>query len=448
MWTQSLKFSLRSLGRELVRNIWGRVFVYPALARNERSAEALARYVARRAARAGVTLDGDPLTLPRLASAQAADPPLLTKQDVRQHPQRLLRPRRFGSLIRTTIKTSGTSGTPLTIVQSLGNMVREEGFVYRQLRWIGWRPGQRRAWIRGDIVCADQPADRRYWCRDWVGNMLMMSSYHLSKDTIGAYIDALEAFEPVVIHAYPSSIAALAAWLNAHGRRYAGTALRGVMTSSETMEPAVRAAVEQAFGVRVFDWYGQSERVAAIGNCEHGSYHVLTDYSGVALLGTDRPDAWELVGTSLNNLAMPLIHYRTGDTVVIIDEGAERACPCGRVFPTIKSVLGRQEQVITLPDGRMIGRLDRIFQGHDRHLVEGQVAYRGNGRFVLRVVAADGWSDADAAAMVDKFLLRVPGVDVTVEQVTAIPRGRNGKFSFVVVEEEGELCAPREIHDV
>jgi phenylacetate-CoA ligase len=386
------------------------------------------------------SLDGDPFSLPRLAPGG----PLLTKQELRQHPERLLRPRRFGSLVRTTIKTSGTSGTPLTIVQSIGNMVREEGFVYRQLRWIGWRHGQPRAWIRGDIVCADHPRDGRYWCRDWVGNMLMMSSYHLSNDTIGAYIDALEAFAPVVIHAYPSSIAALAAWLNARGRRYAGKALLGVMTSSETMEPEVRAAVEQAFGVRVFDWYGQSERVAAIGTCEHGSYHVLTDYSGVALLETDKADAWELVGTSLNNLAMPLLRYRTGDTVI----PGDGPCPCGRVFPTIKTVLGRQEKVITLPDGRMIGRLDRIFQGHDRHLVEGQVSYRGNGRFVLRVVATEGWSEADSRAMIEKFLLRVPGVEVTVEQVAAIPRGPRGKFEFVVVEEEGELCAPREIHDV
>jgi phenylacetate-CoA ligase len=449
-WTRSLKFSLRSLGRELVRNIWGRTFVYPALAANERSRENLARYVARRAAKVGVPLDGDPFSLPRLAPGT----PLLTKQDVRQHPERLLRPRGIGSLIRTTIKTSGTSGTPLTIVQSLGNMVREEGFVYRQLRWIGWRPMQRRAWIRGDIVCPDHPRDGRYWCRDWVGNMLMMSSYHLSDSTIGAYVDALEAFEPVVIHAYPSSIAALAAWLNARGRRYGGRKLRGVMTSSETMEPEVRAAVEQAFGVRVFDWYGQSERVAAIGSCEHGSYHVMTDYGGVALLKTeelsDKPDRlgepvpWELVGTSLNNLAMPLVHYRTGDTVI----PDAQPCPCGRVFPTIKTVLGRQEKVITLPDGRMIGRLDRIFQGHDRHLVEGQVSYRGNGRFLLRVVATEGWSEADERAMIAKFLLRVPGVEVSVQKVEAIPRGRNGKFAFVVVEEEGELCAPREIHDV
>jgi len=76
------------------------------------------------------------------------------------------------------------------------------------------------------------------------------------------------------------------------------------------------------------------------------------------------------------------------------------------------------------------------------------VSYRGNGRFLLRVVTTEGWSEQDAQAMVAKFLLRVPGVEVTVEKVDAIPRGRNGKFAFVVVEEESELCARREIHDV
>jgi phenylacetate-CoA ligase len=429
-WIYSLKCSLRSLARELVRNFWGRHFVYPALAANERSHAALADFVARRARKLGVALDADPSTLARLAPGA----PMLDKAGLRRDPERLVRPRGPGSWIRTTIKTSGTSGSPLTIVQSLGNLVREEGFVYRQLRWIGYRHGQRRAWIRGDIVCADQPADGKYWCRDWVGNMLMMSSYHLSNDTIGRYIDALEAFDPVLIHAYPSSIAALAAWLNGAGRRYSGRALLGVMTSSETLEPDVRAAVERAFGVAVFDWYGQAERVAAIGTCERGSYHVLTDYSGVALLPSGGEGACELVGTTLNNAAMPLQHYRTGDTVV---PGAE-PCACGRVFPTVKAIIGRQEKIVTLPDGRIIARLDRIFQGHDRHLVEGQVLYRGNAEFVLRVVTTDGFSDADERALQEKFLLRVPGVHVKVERVAAIPRGPNGKFEFIAIAGAGE----------
>ncbi|WP_229482861.1 phenylacetate--CoA ligase family protein [Massilia horti] len=413
----SLKFSLRSLARELLRNIWGRLFVYPALLANERSHEALAAYVARRARKLGIDPDG------------VAKAPLLTKAQVKADPARFVRPRSLGTLCRNTIRTSGTSGSPLTLVQTLGTVVREEAFVYRQLRWIGYRHGQRRAWIRGDIVCAENPADGRYWCRDWIGNMLMMSSYHLSNATIGSYIDALERFDPVVIQAYPSSIAALASWLNASGRRYQGGSLKGIMTSSETLEPAVRAAVTEAFGVTVYDWYGQAERVAALGTCEHGNYHLLPDYGMVELL--DRPDgSCELVGTSLNNPAMPLVRYRTGDTVV----PGDAPCPCGRVFPLVKAVIGRQEKIITLPDGRIIARLDRVFQGIDRHLLEGQVLYRGDGKFTLRVVAGDGFGAADEAALIDQFLLRVPGVQVAVERVDAIARGPNGKFEFIAVE--------------
>jgi phenylacetate-CoA ligase len=404
----SLRATLRGLLREAVRGVWARWFIYPQLAANERDATRLRLANARRMRKLHLAFD--------------VAPPLIDKAAVRAAPARFVRPRRWGSLLRATIRTSGTSGTPLAITQSLSCVIREEAFVYRQLRWIGYRHGQRRAWLRGDIVCPAQPKQPVYWCRDWAGNMLLLSSYHLMESTIGAYIDALERFDPVVLHAYPSSVAALAAWLNARGRRYRGAALRGVMTSSETLMPDVRAAVRAAFGVPVFDWYGQAERVAAIGTCEQGRYHLLSDYSVAEVL-----ESGELVGTSLNNSAMHLARYRTGDTVKL--GGA--ACPCGRVFPVVDAVAGRQEDVIVLPDGRRIGRLDRVFQGQQDALVEGQVVYRGDGRFTLRVVTVGPFDDA---ALLAAFRLRVSGVDVQVEHVDAIPRGPNGKFAFVTTE--------------
>jgi len=412
----------RPLVRLLVRGLPARLFVLPALLRNERSASALEAYVARRACALGVEVAPDPTRL----QAVPPDAALLTKPALREDPARHLRPRRFGSLVRNTIRTSGTSGSPLTLVQSLGAVIREEAFIQRQLHWIGWRPGQRRAWIRGDIV-----GDGRYFRRDPIGKMLVMSSFHLSNATIGAYVAALEAYDPVVIQAYPSSIGAIANWLHAAGRRYAGRALRGVMTSSETLAPGVRAAVANSFSVPVYDWYGQAERVAAIGSCEQGRYHLLTDYGGVELLPL--PDgSCELVGTSLNNAAMPLARYRTGDSVLV---GHAAPCPCGRVFPTVEAVIGRQERIVTLPDGRMLARLDRVFQGHDGRLLEGQVRYHGAGRFTLRVVATAAFGVQDEAALCAQFLLRVPGVQVAVERVAAIARGANGKFEFIAVEE-------------
>jgi len=423
-WRHSLRLSLRLLLRFLLRDLWARLLVYPSLVRNERSAQALRYYVAGRARALGLAAAPDPVVLRPVPPAAA----LLTKPGLRRHPARHLRPRRPGSLLRTTIRTSGTSGSPLTIVQSLGAVIREQAFVYRQLRWIGWRPGGRRAWIRGDIVCDAQPPDGRYWCRDWVGNVLMLSSYHLSGSTMGGYVAALEAFDPVVIQAYPSSIGALANWLKACGRRYRGRALRGVMTSSETLEPAVRGAIADAFGVNVFDWYGQAERVAAIGTCELGRYHVLTDYGGVELRrGPDGRS--EIIGTTLNNPAMPLSRYCTGDFVVA---SQPLACPCGRIYPVVDAVVGRQETILTLPDGRMVARLDRVFQGFDGRLVEGQVRYHGRGRFTLQIVAGAGWTTHDETALSNAFLLRVPGVDVAIAHVEAVARGPNGKFAFIV----------------
>ena len=426
MWTYSLKFTLRAMLRELLRGFWGRYLVYPRLAAVERSPALLNAAVARRARRIGVTVDADGTRLRRV------DPEakLLGKTELRRHSERFLRPRTPATLLRNTIRTSGTSGTPLALVQTLGAVIREEGFIQRQLAWIGWRHGQRRAWIRGEIVCPRQPPDGRYWCHDWFGKILLLSSYHLSNATIGAYVGALERHDPVVIHAYPSSVGTLAAWLNAAGQRYRGRALRGVLTSSETLEPNVRAAVETAFGVPVYDWYGQAERVAAIGSCERGNYHVLTDYGGVELL--DLPDgSCELVGTTLNNPAMPLSRYRTGDRVL---PGSGKPCACGRVFPTVKAVIGRQERVVTLPDGRVVARLDRVFLGFERSLLEGQVLYRGDARFLLRVVVTEAFGAAEEAALLDAFLLRVPGVEVGVERVRAIPRGPNGKYEFIAVE--------------
>lgn len=426
MDARTCALALKSLVRLLARGLPARLLVLPSLLRNERSAAALNAYVARRAQRLGVPV-------PRDATRLHTVPPgafLLAKPALRQDPARHLRPRRFGSLLRNTIRTSGTSGSPLTLVQSLGAVIREEAFIQRQLRWIGWRPGQRRAWIRGDLVCDERPQDGRYWRRDPVGRLLVMSSYHLSNTTIGAYVAALEAYDPVVIHAYPSSIGAIAHWLEAAGRRYTGRGLRGVMTSSETLEPGVRAAVMRAFGVLVFDWYGQAERVAAIGTCEHGRYHLLSDYGAVELLAL--PDgSSELVGTSLNNAAMPLARYRTGDVVRV---GGPSSCPCGRVFPTLEAVIGRQERILTLPDGRIVARLDRVFQGSSLRLLEGQVRYHGQARFTLRVVAADGFGSRDEAALREQFLQRVPGVQVAVERVEAIARGANGKFEFIAVD--------------
>jgi phenylacetate-CoA ligase len=355
--------------------------------------------------------------------------PLLTKDEVRAGGDSLVSERKRGPLF--TGSTSGTTGTPLTLRQDLAAINRENAFLWRQLAWAGLRQGDRRAWIRGDMIV---PATQRrppYWRWNRAENMMMFSSYHLSAAAARAYLDALVRFDPVVIQAYPSSIGFLAAWMLGNGVRYHGRSLRGIVTSSETLPEPQRRDVEKAFGSRVFDWYGQFERVAAIGTCEHGRHHLLTDYSFVELLPSG-DGLFELVGTGFNNLSMPLIRYRCGDFVRPAEPGSR--CSCGRSFPLIEQVIGRMDDSIKLRDGRSVGRLDHLFKGVEG-ILEAQIRQHRLDALTILVVPSTTFNDRTRETLRSNVRHRLGDeIDLEIRLVDAIPRTGNGKFRGVVCD--------------
>ncbi|HEU0306965.1 MAG TPA: phenylacetate--CoA ligase family protein, partial [Lysobacter sp.] len=244
-----------------------------------------------------------------------------------------------------------------------------------------------------------------------------------------AYLDALVRFDPVVIQAYPSSIGFLAAWMMGARRRYRGNSLRGIVTSSETLADGRRREIESAFGRRVFDWYGQAERVAAIGTCEQGRYHLLSDYSFVETLPAE-DGLFELVGTGFGNAAMPLIRYRCGD--LVLPASPRERCACGRSFPLIEQVIGRVDDAIKLADGRSIGRLDHIFKGVDG-ILEAQIRQERFDAITILIVPSPEYGDRTREALHNNARYRLgDGTSLDIRLVDMIPRTRNGKFKGVV----------------
>jgi len=353
--------------------------------------------------------------------------PLISKADVREAGKSLVSERRQGPTFSGS--TSGTTGAPLSLSQDMSAINRENAFLWRQLHWAGLRRGDRRAWMRGDMIVPAAQEKPPYWRVNRAEKMLMLSSYHLSESAAPAYLDALAGFDPVVIQAYPSSIGFLAAWLLSAGRRYRGSSLRGVVTSSETLSYIQRREIESAFGCRVFDWYGQFERVAAIGTCERGRHHLLSDYSHVEMLPAD-DGLFELVGTGFNNLSMPLIRYRCGDFVR--PAPARELCDCGRSFPLIDQVVGRIDDPIKLPDGRSVGRLDHLFKGVEG-ILEAQLRQDRLDALAMLVVPSETFSDDTLRTLRANARHRLGDkVSLEIRLVDAIPRTANGKFKGVV----------------
>lgn len=373
----------------------------------------------------------DPLTWRSLDDLHAL--PELSRDDVIEAGASLLA--EGGPWLRFKGSTSGTTGRAMLGWRDRASIAVEQAFVERQAAWAGYRPGERRAWLRGDPVVPAHQSDGPLWRLNRAENMLMLSSYHLSPGNGAAYIEALERFDPVLLQAYPSSISYLARWLEEHDRVYRGTALRGIVTSSETLSPADRQVITERFGCRVFDWYGAFERVAAIGTCEHGNYHVLEDYGCVEFEPNGDGTA-NLIGTGFGNRSMPLIRYRADDVVVPADPGYR--CPCGRSFRVVERVLGRVDDVIRTPDGRHVVMLDWIFAGLFG-LMEAQVVQEKLDEVRIRIVAGGEFGFADEQALLARALERLgPRVRIRIERVAQIERTRNGKFRQIISRLSGE----------
>lgn len=354
--------------------------------------------------------------------------PFLSKRDVAAEPRLFVRDNVSGRLFRGN--TSGTTGTPLTLYQDVSAIVREHAFVHRLLGWAGFRAGDRRAWIRGDMIVPAEQENPPFWRMNHPDNMLMMSSYHLSERNAGAYMEALERFDPGLIQAYPSSIGFLAAYLSSRSRLYRGSRLRAVVTSSETLSPETKMLVEQSFGCPVFDHYGSFERVTFVSSCEKGSLHVHADYGYFEVLSDDGTSSGEIVGTGFNNSVMPLLRYRTGDRVVMANAGSR--CLCGRYWPIVDRIGGRQDDYVVTKDGRHITRLGHVFTGVPG-VAEGQIIQEQIGKVQILVVPlGNGAVDVERyvrARAVERF---GPMMEVDVRTVSRIAREKSGKLRLVI----------------
>jgi phenylacetate-CoA ligase len=244
------------------------------------------------------------------------------------------------------------------------------------------------------------------------------------------YVAALERFRPAVTDSYPSSIAAVARYVVRQG--ITTIRPRAIVTSSETLTDDVRALLQDAFGCRVYDYYGAAEMAAFISQCEHGRYHVNPEFGVVEILRDGAParpgEAGEIVATGFINPVMPLVRYATGDLAVPDDGPGD----CARPFPAVARILGRLDDVVVTPDGREVGRLDPIFKAA-RSVRESRIVQDAADHVLLEVVPDGVLPDAERDDLLRELGLRLgPSMRVDIAQVAHIPRAGSGKLRTVV----------------
>jgi phenylacetate-CoA ligase len=130
--------------------------------------------------------------------------------------------------------------------------------------------------------------------------------------------------------------------------------LRYGIFGAEPWSEAMRAKLEQAWGIDACDVYGLSEvigpGVAAECREAKSGLHVFDDhfYPEVVDPASREPlppgELGELVLTTLTKEAFPVIRYRTGDLTSVVTE----TCSCGRTHPRIARFTGRVDDMLVI----------------------------------------------------------------------------------------------------
>jgi phenylacetate-CoA ligase len=235
-----------------------------------------------------------------------ADLPVLTKERLRNDPA-AFRAARWQPAVGAV--TSGSSGHPLKLARSWASIVFEQAVLDSVVAQAGIElAGARVAVLRGEQFKDPNDREPPYW-RQTAPRRLTFSSNHLRPASYVHFRDALRAFRPDVLMAYPSSIELLTdlAENDAQAPR-----IPLVMCSSETPRLGIRARVQRVFGAALLEYYGLAERVSFAYALADREYRFLPAYSHTELVPDGRGRC-RIVGTSLWNQMQLLMRYDTGD---------------------------------------------------------------------------------------------------------------------------------------
>ena len=273
--------------------------------------------------------------------------PFTTKQDLRD-----TYPFGIASVpLRNCVRlhsSSGTTGNPTVILHTQKDLDEWANQVARNLWMVGLRP---------DDVFQNSSGYGMFTGGlgfQYGAEKLGMLTVPAAAGNTLRQIKFIKDFGTTALHAVPSYVTRIYEVMQQTGvdpRK--DTKLRVLAIGAEPHSEEQRQRIEEMLGVKAYNSFGMSEMCGpGVGfECkEQNGLHFWEDYYIVEIVDPETlepvPDGeiGELVLTTLQREAMPLIRYRTRDLTRVLG----RTCPCGRNHIRLDRMRGRSDDMIVL----------------------------------------------------------------------------------------------------
>lgn len=332
--------------------------------------------------------------------------------------------------------TGGSSGTPLRFVIEKDANDRRAAATFRGYGWAGGAPGTRQSHLWG-INLGNQPRWKRWKTKLHLRGLYrhdVLNSFELSRQNFADYVKRINRFRPRVLVAYTNPLYTLSKLILEQGVRVFSP--QSIIVGAEKLHDFQREVIEDAFGSPVFETYGSREFTLIGAECErHAGLHLTSENVIVEVVddeGQPTPPGHEgrLLVTDLFNTAMPFVRYEIGDRAV----AGFQQCPCGRGLPLLTQVVGRQLDILVLPDGKTIpGEFFPHLIKDYAAIEQFQVIQTHPGQIEVKLVVDDQWNDGTRNTLGERIRMQVgPATQVRLVEVDQIPLTNAGKLRVVI----------------
>jgi len=360
--------------------------------------------------------------------------PLMTRQLIREH---RLAMRTTLPMPRLSKATGGSTGEPLQFDLNTDSNDRRVAMTYRGYGWAGAEPGTRQLHIWG-TSSTRTPAWKRWKaaCHRAFDRQMILSCFDFTPVKMVRHVQRMNAYQPEVIIAYTNPLYEFARYIEQEGL----TAFqpRSLVVGAEKLHDYQRQTIERVFRAPVFETYGSREFMLIGAECDrHEGLHLSQENLIVEILddgGRPTPDGeiGNVVITDLYNYGMPFIRYVNGDRAV----AGYGTCSCGRGLPLLRSVQGRQLDILETSDGRKVSgeffvHLVKDFPAIRRF----QVSQLSPDHIVLRLVVDGGFTLSDHQHLDSEIRQGLgPKTRFEMQFVADIPLTSTGKHRVVLRE--------------
>jgi phenylacetate-CoA ligase len=271
--------------------------------------------------------------------------PFTTKEDLRgNYPYGFLTVPR-DELVRLHC-SSGTTGNPTVIFHNRHDLASWANLVARSLYAAGARPNHVFQNICGYGLFTGGLGFQ--YGAECLGMLTIPSAAGNSR----RQIKLMQDFGTNVVHAIPSYLTRLYDVFQEVGvDPVKDTDLKLLVIGAEPHSEETRRRIEGLFGVKAFNSYGLSEMngPGVAFECEHqDGLHIWEDCFVVEIVNpetlepTAPGEVGELVLTTLDRQAMPIIRYRTRDLTRFLPG----SCACGRTTVRLDRITGRSDDML------------------------------------------------------------------------------------------------------